>query len=510
MSSMYLALDTMGAAIIFLLLYANIFELKQKSRKRKTFTWLLLSNLTVLLVDALTWTQIDWERRSALLFGLITITYIAPVVVQVIFAKYLFEHISEKTEPQKTPFRAISYYSVITGTVSLVLCLCGKIFEIRDGKYYPGQLEWLYYLFYITALLYFQRIILMNRKKMSFHDLTAVISFCLIPLVSILLTLSGAEIMLTVPFMAIDMLVIYILIQADGESKLFYQSNIDEMTELFNRRAYEDDMMQYPDVPPEQNFVYASIDINGLKQINDTLGHEAGDELIRGAAYCLKRTFGNRGRVYRTGGDEFASMFFADEENLRSILEDLKTLAQEWNGRLVNGVSVAVGCASKREFPTETVEEMVRVAEKRMYDEKEQFYAHKGVDRRGQHEAHKVLCSLYTKILKINITQDSFVVVNMDEEEQTKEKGYSMHISRWLEGFGKSGCVHSDDLEEYLSKTNIQYMRGYFRRKKTSLTVLYRRRYDDGFKQVMMEIIPAKDYSDENQSLYLYVKNIDI
>lgn len=40
--------------------------------------------------------------------------------------------------------------------------------------------------------------------------------------------------------------------------------------------------------------------------------------------------------------------------------------------------------------------------------------------------------------------------------------------------------------------------------------IQYRRKYEDGFKRVMMEIIPASDYATDNQSLFLYVKNIDI
>ena len=44
---------------------------------------------------------------------------------------------------------------------------------------------------------------------------------------------------------------------------------------------------------------------------------------------------------------------------------------------------------------------------------------------------------------------------------------------------------------------------------KTSHSVFYRRKYGDRYKKVMMEMIPAGDYSDDNQTLFLYVKNID-
>ena len=53
----------------------------------------------------------------------------------------------------------------------------------------------------------------------------------------------------------------------------------------------------------KNNFVVFLIDINGLKVVNDTLGHEAGDELICGAAACITSTFKDKGNTYRIGGD---------------------------------------------------------------------------------------------------------------------------------------------------------------------------------------------------------------
>lgn len=71
------------------------------------------------------------------------------------------------------------------------------------------------------------------------------------------------------------------------------------------------------------DFVYASIDVNGLKIVNDEIGHAAGDELIKGAAKCMKEVIGSYGKVYRTGGDEFVSIFFASKEQLETIKMDL-------------------------------------------------------------------------------------------------------------------------------------------------------------------------------------------
>lgn len=293
------------------------------------------------------------------------------------------------------------------------------------------------------------------------------------------------------------------------EEHLISNSTMDKLTGLYNRRAYEDDLQKYPDIPTEPNFAYAAIDVNGLKTVNDQLGHDAGDELIKGAADCLQQTFGNHGKVYRIGGDEFAAMFFADEVHLESVQKDLENITLHWQGKLVESLSLSVGVVAKREFENKTVIDMAKLADERMYAVKEKYYSQKGIDRRGRAIAHTALCNLYTKILKVNLTDDSFSIINMDLSEQTSEKGFANTISGWLSGFGKSGQVHLADLDEYLQKTDINYLKDHFESGKTSITILYRRKYADVFKQVAMEMIPADDYSLDNQTLFLYVKDID-
>ena len=73
-------------------------------------------------------------------------------------------------------------------------------------------------------------------------------------------------------------------------------ANTDAMTGLYNRRAYEDDIMRYEDGNYEPTLVYVSMDLNGLKHANDNLGHEVGDSLIIGASDCMKQCFGNYGK----------------------------------------------------------------------------------------------------------------------------------------------------------------------------------------------------------------------
>ncbi len=296
--------------------------------------------------------------------------------------------------------------------------------------------------------------------------------------------------------------------QKKKEQEMFARSTTDQLTEVHNRRAYEEDIPQLPS--DSQNMVYVSIDVNGLKMVNDTLGHAAGDELLLGAAGCMKQCFGPYGKIYRTGGDEFAVIMYASDSELKEIEEDFTDAVDEWKGSYVDSLAVSCGYVQKKEFPEASVAEIAKIADDRMYKAKAAFYQKKGLDRRGQHEAHKALCALYTKILRINLTDDSFNVVNMNMEEMTVSQGYAESISGWLKGFCLSGSVHPDDVNSYLKQTDLAYLRSYFAEGNKTLSILYRRKFSDEFRHVVMEMIPAGDYAPDNQSLFLYVKEIGI
>ena len=158
------------------------------------------------------------------------------------------------------------------------------------------------------------------------------------------------------------------------EEQLILESTTDKLTHCFNRRAYENDLHNYPDAPTDEDFVFVSIDINGLKVVNDTMGHSAGDELIKGAARCMKRCFGRWGKVYRTGGDEFAIMLSADSNRLEGIKKTFEEVVNSWSGNIAKSLSVSCGYVTKKEYPHTTIAEMARIADDRMYEAKAEHY----------------------------------------------------------------------------------------------------------------------------------------
>lgn len=145
----------------------------------------------------------------------------------------------------------------------------------------------------------------------------------------------------------------------------------DCQTKLGNRHA----MNQYiAKTSCLKNFGVVYCDITGLKHVNDTLGHQAGDELILKACESLRDVFDERG-LYRIGGDELIAMCpNTDEQTLLDKVERLNKVSLE------RGVILATGMYFTKEGE-ENLEKMITEAEKKMYEDKKQYYLKNGLTR---------------------------------------------------------------------------------------------------------------------------------
>lgn len=161
------------------------------------------------------------------------------------------------------------------------------------------------------------------------------------------------------------------------EEQLLRSSTTDELTRCYNRRAYEQDIKK---LTADKKFLYLSADVNGLKAVNDRLGHAAGDELLCGVAGCMKQSFEDYGKVYRIGGDEFVTILFTDEEQFGIIKQNFDLLVDNWSGDTVPHMSVSCGAVWSDERQWESVREIAKLADQRMYEKKSEHYARRKSD----------------------------------------------------------------------------------------------------------------------------------
>ena len=109
-------------------------------------------------------------------------------------------------------------------------------------------------------------------------------------------------------------------------------SEEDELTGLRNRRSFDFYLKEIEESSQNyENIALLFLDINGLKQVNDNLGHEMGDQMIRDMAGCIGRTFKTRGNCYRVGGDEFCAVILNPGDDMPKILDGLTEELNHFN-----------------------------------------------------------------------------------------------------------------------------------------------------------------------------------
>lgn len=154
-----------------------------------------------------------------------------------------------------------------------------------------------------------------------------------------------------------------------AEEKFKYRSTHDSLTDLYNRAYFDAELeriasgRQFP-----ISFIVA--DLDGLKRVNDTLGHEAGDQFIKGAATVLRMAFRASDVIARTGGDEFVVILNGiDEERAMASLERIRACARSYNhGHDGPKVSISLGVATA--IRDDDISQALKNADERMYADK--------------------------------------------------------------------------------------------------------------------------------------------
>lgn len=154
----------------------------------------------------------------------------------------------------------------------------------------------------------------------------------------------------------------------ENERKIEYLSYRDALTGLFNRRFYEEELIR---LDTYRNFPLSIIlgDVNGLKLINDTYGHSAGDSALQSLARIFKTTFREDEIIVRQGGDEFIILLpKTSEEEAQAIIHRIQNKIE--STKLMNIIlSVSFGVAAKTSVE-QNMETVYRNAENQMYQNK--------------------------------------------------------------------------------------------------------------------------------------------
>jgi diguanylate cyclase (GGDEF)-like protein len=130
------------------------------------------------------------------------------------------------------------------------------------------------------------------------------------------------------------------------ERRLNYMSLHDPLTGLFNRAYFEQEMKRHDG--GRQSLGIIICDVDGLKLVNDTLGHEKGDALLIAAARMIKGAFRGGDMVARIGGDEFGVLLpNSDREVMKNAAGRIRAAIEKYNAAMGpdSPLSVSIGLA---------------------------------------------------------------------------------------------------------------------------------------------------------------------
>lgn len=155
------------------------------------------------------------------------------------------------------------------------------------------------------------------------------------------------------------------------EDEIIYLNHHDILTGLYNRLYLEE---IYESIDIEDNLPLSVIigDMNGLKLVNDSLGHAKGDDAIKNVAEILVNCCGDKGVLARSGGDEFIVLLpKIDNKKANTLIKQIKRNCNERMNNTENMfyANISLGCATKK-VTEESLESIMQQAEDLMYRQK--------------------------------------------------------------------------------------------------------------------------------------------
>ncbi len=273
--------------------------------------------------------------------------------------------------------------------VDIVFFIVASVLHILDVCHYTDVL-WIFHLFILAGFVYLMLFVIgfgksrdLSSKLLSYGVFLFVVISALDLLrynlyrnfLSFLDVLEDTWIPIGILILVLFLLAGYLanmhkLIMDKAEKDLLASMvYVDSLTGLFNRAKCQ----QIFEVLDRSSTDYAvvSLDMNGLKFVNDKFGHAAGDELLKAFAGVFKQAFSGVGTSIRMGGDEFLSIVRKEHlQDVDTALERMMELQKSCPVKLPVPLEVAYGVAYHKEGDSITAEDVYKAADQKMYDMK--------------------------------------------------------------------------------------------------------------------------------------------
>lgn len=358
------------------------YNMQNKAESSKWLRIAATSMLIYLLIDAVSETTVD-RYPFVLGYGINLLSYITGSIVLIFFNKYCEHYIGERTGQKPRAFWLPITLNVLFAAATAILFFCGKlvVYENRIEVAYYDYPIWLR-LIQIIAMLVTSAVAISKWKSIGIKAVVLLGLFILAPAFAGLIAIpTGVD--TSVAFGAATLTLIMTILQKDRieEQRTMLSetreiANTDALTHVKNDLAYTAMRNKLNSEIQEQSsleFALVFCDLNGLKTVNDTYGHEAGDKYIQNGCGIVCEVY-DRSPVYRIGGDEFVVVLRgADYQNRKEkflLLHERIREAEIIESIDAGRASLAAGMAEYQPGKDMDVRDVQGRADAAMYQEK--------------------------------------------------------------------------------------------------------------------------------------------
>jgi len=166
--------------------------------------------------------------------------------------------------------------------------------------------------------------------------------------------------------------------QKEYEAELKYYASVDSLTGVYNREwGYKimEEMTRLPN-DPGNNISLVFIDLDGLKQVNDTYGHDAGDRFINGVISVLRANKRKSDVICRWGGDEFVLLLKCGVEAAHRVMSNMEVKLMEYNNNSGEPFTMAFSYGItefEKGADVSVIGTIIARADRMMYENKKKF-----------------------------------------------------------------------------------------------------------------------------------------
>ncbi len=314
-------------SIILLLIIYVINKLKRESKtfSMQLFYGILFTNILLLVLEPLSfladYTGIMWIHYANYSLDFLIIMF--STIIVGLWASYIDYKLFKK---QQRIYQRLFYQHItIVALVLLIINFFTPILfhvDVQTNIYERGYLFGIRYVLIIAVYIHVVYMVLKNKSRKNSKIVTGVLLFLLFPIIGSIVQVFYQRLYFQYSGLAMGLLVVFVFLETTSGNK-------DYLTNLYTRRVLD----EYLDnlIVNKKEFTMVMIDIDNFKQINDTYGHQNGDEvLVEFSSLLLEAKMDKQSIVTRLGGDEFLCILLnEDHEYAQVYIKRIKILMSE-------------------------------------------------------------------------------------------------------------------------------------------------------------------------------------